>query len=131
LADHETPTYDPNILRGVSILVVEDAWHVAKAMKGLLEQLGMNVWGPVATTTEARRLISSQTPRIALVDVNLKGELGWELIDDLRERCVDVIVISGYLLIGDSRVRALTCLQKPYEVRELKAALYAILVKST
>jgi CheY-like chemotaxis protein len=37
------PTCDPSALRGVSVLVVEDAWHVAKAMKGVLEQLGMHV----------------------------------------------------------------------------------------
>ena len=37
------PACDPSVLRGVSVLVVEDAWHVATALKGVLEQLGMHV----------------------------------------------------------------------------------------
>ena len=46
--------------KGVSVLVVEDAWHVATAMTGVLEQLGMHVLGPAATTLEARRLLATQ-----------------------------------------------------------------------
>jgi DNA-binding response OmpR family regulator len=80
------PSYDPAVLTGVSVLIVEDAWHVAKAMKGLLEDLGMNVSGPVATTLEARRLLATQRPRTAVVDVNLRGEMAWDLIGDLQEQ---------------------------------------------
>ena len=43
-------------LSGVRVLVVEDAWHVAKAIKSTLEEAGMDVAGPAATTSEARRL---------------------------------------------------------------------------
>ena len=51
------PTFekmDQLILRGVHVLVVEDTWHVAKALKTLLESLGMHVAGPAATTADAR-----------------------------------------------------------------------------
>ncbi len=37
---------DLSVLNGVPVLVVEDAWHVARAMKSALSQLGMNVIGP-------------------------------------------------------------------------------------
>src|SRR5262245_47299585 len=106
------PTCDPSILRAVSVLVVEDAWHVATAMKGVLEQLGMHVLGPAATTLEARRLLTTQRPRAAVVDVNLRGEMAWDLIDDLRQQDIDVIVMSGYALPDTSRGRPLTHLQK-------------------
>ena len=125
------PTCDPSILRGVSVLVVEDAWHVAKAMKGVLEQLGMNVLGPAATMVEARRLLATQRPRAALVDVNLRGEMAWDLIDDLREQGIDVVVMSGYALPDTSRGRPLTHLQKPFDAAELMAALCAIVGKSS
>jgi DNA-binding response OmpR family regulator len=123
------PTFDPSVLMGVSILVVEDAWHVAKAMKGTLEQLGMNVLGPAATTAEARRLLATQRPRAALVDVNLRGEMAWDLIDDLREQGIDVVVMSGYALPDASRDRLMTYLQKPFDATELMAALCAIVDK--
>ena len=125
------PTCDPSILRGVSVLVVEDAWHVAKAMKGVLEQLGMHVLGPAATMLEARRLLATQRPRAALVDVNLRGEMAWDLIDDLREQSVEVVVMSGYALPDTSRGRPLTHLQKPFDATELMAALCAIVGKSS
>ena len=35
-----------DILKDVPVLVVEDSWHVAKAMKSALVQLGMRVVGP-------------------------------------------------------------------------------------
>ena len=123
-------TFDPSVLSGVSILVVEDAWHVAKAMKGMLEQLGMNVLGPAATMAEARRLLATQRPRAALVDVNLRGEMAWDLIDDLREQGIDVVVMSGYALPDASRDRLMTYLQKPFDATELMAALCAIVDKS-
>ena len=124
------PTCDPSVLRGVSVLVVEDAWHVATAMKGVLEQLGMHVLGPAATTLEARRLLATQRPRAAVVDVNLRSEMAWDLIDDLREQDIDVIVMSGYALPDTSRGRPLTHLQKPFDAAELMAALCAIVGKS-
>ena len=44
------------ILKGVAVLIVDDIWHVAQALKSTLEQVGMHVVGPTATTAEARSL---------------------------------------------------------------------------
>ena len=68
-------------LEGVRVLVVEDTWHVAKALKSALEQFGMDISGPAATTAEARRLMVEQMPLVAVVDVNLKGEMAGGLIE--------------------------------------------------
>ena len=75
---------DGSDLKGVRVLVVEDTWHVAKALKALLEQLEMSVIGPASTTAEARRLIVADNPRLALVDMNLKREMAGDLIDELH-----------------------------------------------
>ena len=56
-------------LKGVRVLVVEDTWHVAKALKSALEQVGMDVSGPAATTAAARRVMVEQMP--------LEGTLRW------------------------------------------------------
>jgi hypothetical protein len=42
-----------DLLKGVRVLIVEDAWQVAKALKSTLEQMGMHVLGPAATTAQA------------------------------------------------------------------------------
>jgi len=126
------PKPDSSVLRGVSVLVVEDAWPVAKALKGLLERLEMIVVGPAATTADARRFLTGREPPLAaVVDINLKGEMAWDLIDDLHEQGVDVVVMSGYPLLGDPRGRPLNCLQKPYDATELVAALHEIVAKRT
>jgi DNA-binding NtrC family response regulator len=107
------------ILKGVAVLVVEDIWHVADALKSTLEQIGMHVVGPTATTAEARSLTSAQSPQLAVVDVNLKQETSYDLIDELHQQGVRVIVISGYTAPGLSKDSAAAFLQKPFSETEL------------
>jgi DNA-binding response OmpR family regulator len=114
------------VLKGVPVLVVEDAWHVAKAMKSALEQLGMRVIGPTASTAEARRLALADEPRLALVDVNLKQETACGLIDELHGLGVPVIVVSGYAVPPVAVEKAAAFVQKPFSGKELVAALLAI-----
>lgn len=117
---------DRTTLKGLSVLVVEDAWQVAKAMKALLEQYDVDVIGPVATTVDARRQMAIRKPHAALVDVNLRGELAWDLIDDLCAQEIEVIVISGYPQPKTSARASMVHLQKPYDAAELFSALYTI-----
>lgn len=112
-------------LKGVSVLVVEDSWPVANALKGALQKLEMRVIGPAASTTDARRLVADQAPTMALVDVNLKGEMAGQLIDELHASGVRVIVISGYAFPPVSMKKAAGFLQKPFNGKELFAALHA------
>ena len=113
--------YSP--LKGIRVLVVEDAWHVAKALKSVLEQVGMDVRGPVATTAEARRLIAEGLPQVAVVDVNLKREMACGLIDELHDQGVSVVVITGYATPPISADKAVAILQKPFSGSELLAVL--------
>jgi DNA-binding response OmpR family regulator len=113
-------------LNGLPVLVVEDTWHVAKAMKSALEQLGMQVIGPAATCAEAKRLMVKKKPKMALVDVNLKRETAYyTLIDELHAQSVQVIVVSGYAApLVSKGVAAL--LQKPFSGSELITTLCAV-----
>ena len=101
-------------LKGVRILLVEDSWHVGKAMKTLLQLLGAEVAGPAATGAEADRLCSEQVPDLALVDFHLRGgELATGLIDRLHDRGVPVVVITGYAVLPVTSKNVVTILQKP------------------
>ena len=114
---------DHSSLKGVRVLVVEDTWHVAKALKSALEQVGMDVSGPAATTAEARRLIAEQMPRVAVVDVNLKREMACGLIEELHDQGVSVVVVSGYAVPPVPAEKVAAILQKPFSGSELLAAL--------
>ena len=110
-------------------MVVEDTWHVAKALKAALEQVGMDVSGPAATTVEARRLIAEHMPRVAVVDVNLKREMASGLIEELHGQAVSVVVVSGYGVPPISAKKAAVILQKPVSRPELLRALCGALAQ--
>jgi len=112
----------PN-LKGLRVLVVEDSWHVARALKVLLEELGVDVAGPAATLAEAARLVAARLPEVAIVDINLKGELAYGLIDRLHGLGVRVVVISGYAVPQVTEGKVAGILQKPFSARSLLALL--------
>ena len=120
---------DCSPLKGIRVLVVEDAWHVAKALKSVLEQVGMDVRGPVATTAEAKRLIAEDMPRLAVVDVNLGGETSGALIEELCDQDIRVIVISGYVMPPVRVHKTAAILQKPFSASELSAALQSVVAQ--
>jgi DNA-binding NtrC family response regulator len=110
-------------LRGVRVLIVEDAWQVAAALKAVLEDLRMEVLGPVATILEAERLTAAHMPEVAVIDVNLKGEMAYGLINQLHDRGVPVIVVTGYAVLPRLTEKAAAILQKPFNGPELVTAL--------
>jgi CheY-like chemotaxis protein len=110
-------------LRASRVLIVEDEWHVASALKSLLETQGMQVTGPAATTADALRLATEQKPDLAVVDINLKGEMAYGLIDQLCDQGVRVVVASGYAVLPDSTKKVVAVLQKPFNGPELLQAL--------
>jgi DNA-binding response OmpR family regulator len=110
-------------LRGVRVLVVEDHWHVANALRSFLETEGMKVSGPVATTADAQRLATEQKPDLAVVDIHLKLETAYVLIQQLDDLGVRVVVLSGYAVLPELTRKVVAVLQKPFNAPELLGAL--------
>jgi two-component system, response regulator PdtaR len=110
-------------LKGVRVLVVEDHWHVANALRSFLEAEGMKVSGPVATTADAQRLATEQKPDLAVVDIHLKLETAYVLIHQLDDLGVRVVVLSGYAVLPELTKKVVAVLQKPFNAPELLGAL--------
>ena len=110
-------------LKGVRVLVVEDHWHVANALRSFLEAEGMKVSGPVATTADARRLATEQKPDLAVVDIHLKLETAYVLIHQLDDLGVRVVVLSGYAVLPELTEKVVAVLQKPFNAPGLLGAL--------
>jgi DNA-binding response OmpR family regulator len=119
----------PSSLRGVRALVVEDGWQVAEALKLSLEKLGMVVVGPVATPGEARRMAAEHRTDLAIVDVNLQGGSGYELMDWLHDRGTQVIVISGHEDLPRSLKKFAAILHKPFTATMLLTTLQRVMVR--
>lgn len=115
-------------LAGVRVLVVEDAWHVAKALKSALEEMGMVVVGPAARIADAEQLLDKEVPDLAVIDVNLKGEMAYGLIDQLQDKGVRVVVVSGYAVLPSSLDKVAAILQKPFSGAALRATLQQVML---
>jgi CheY-like chemotaxis protein len=114
-------------LEGVRVLIVEDSWQVATAIKDLICSWGADAVGPVATTADALHLIFECTPDVALVDIRLRnGELSYGLIDRLHEQGVRVVVTSGYANIQVAPEKIAANLEKPIDDSRLLAILQEI-----
>jgi CheY-like chemotaxis protein len=118
---------DISTLRGVRVLVVEDTWAVAEALRSLLEEIGVAVVGPAATATDADRLLSEPAPQLAIVDLKLKGETSLDLIRRLRVRGIPVVVVSGSVVSPGSTDGVDAILQKPYSEAELLMAMHRVM----
>jgi DNA-binding response OmpR family regulator len=117
-------------LSGVRILLVEDSWHLGKALKTMLQVCGADVTGPVVTSADAQRLASEQPPDAALVDFTLRnGELADVLIDRLNEQGIYVIVMSGHEVLPVAARRAAAILQKPISPATLLSSLRPVVAR--
>ena len=124
LPSERDPSEPAEDLSGLHILLVEDSWHVGKAMKNLLSALGASVAGPAATSAEAEQLIAEQVPDVAIVDFSLRhGERAQGLIDKLNARGVRVVVVSGYEDVPLAPGTIAAVLQKPVREADLLAAV--------
>jgi len=120
----------PDELKGLRILLVEDAWHVGEALKDALQSLGAEVAGPAATVADAERLLSERAPDVALVDVHLRGgELADGLIDRLNGQDVGVIVISSYEVLPALATKVAGLLRKPFTSPQLLATLQPVIAQ--
>ena len=129
MSQSRSPMSEVPALKDVPVLIVEDSWHVAKAMRSALEHLGMRVVGPAATTGEARRLVAEQKPKLALVDVNLKKEMATGLIEELDRQGILVIVVSGYAVPPMPAEIIAAFVQKPFSEVDLITVLRATVAR--
>jgi DNA-binding NarL/FixJ family response regulator len=79
-------------------LIVDDSAGFVDAARGLLECEGLSVVGVASTAAEALRLFENMRPDVTLVDINLGGESGFELAEQLHR--LDWQTTSPVILIS-------------------------------
>src|SRR4028118_220513 len=84
-------------IKGRRILVVEDEYMLAEDLREELESQGALVMGPVACVADALELLrSGPAPDMAILDINLGGEMAYPVADALRARDIAFIFATGY-----------------------------------
>jgi CheY-like chemotaxis protein len=83
----------------VRCLIVDDSAEFRDAASAMLERAGITIVGVAPNSAEALRLYRELHPDVALVDVDLGAESGFELTEQLHRVAttpLSVILVSAY-----------------------------------
>jgi DNA-binding response OmpR family regulator len=79
------------------VLVVEDEWLIAATLEDTLTALGYEVLGPAPTVEGALRLLESEKPGFALLDISLGREKSFPIAERLNQEGVPFVFLTGYV----------------------------------
>ena len=83
------------ILKGVRVLYVEDEILINVGFAEMMEEMGCIV----TSCTEldaARKAVAKAPPELAVLDVNIHGQMSYELAKHLEDLKVPVVFLTGY-----------------------------------
>jgi light-regulated signal transduction histidine kinase (bacteriophytochrome)/CheY-like chemotaxis protein len=113
------------------LLVVEDSYLVVLTLEAMCEDLGWTMIGPATRLAEALSLARTEAFDAALLDVNLDGEMSWEVATILKRRGIPFAFSTGYNEVGilpdgleDSEIFA-----KPYRIADVERRLRLMVAK--
>ena len=111
------------------VLIVEDSYLVLTSLEAMCADLGWQVVGPATRLGEALALARSETFHAALLDVNLDGEMSWEIADVLIARQIPFAFSTGYdqsNILPDHLIGT-PVLAKPYRLDDVERRLRSMM----
>jgi PAS domain S-box-containing protein len=109
------------------VLLVEDEALVGMMMTDFLREIGFHVVGPFGSVAEAIAAINQEQLQAAILDINLRGELIYDLADELTGRGVPIVFVTGYGADAvEQRFADFPVLQKPVDSAALKRVLGSV-----
>lgn len=93
----------PEVLVGKRVLIVEDEMLVAILIEDFLADLGCTTVGPCGSVAIALDAARTEVFDLAVLDVNLGGEMVYPVAELLAERHIPFLFLSGY---GDDAIPA-------------------------
>jgi light-regulated signal transduction histidine kinase (bacteriophytochrome) len=122
----EEPTRTGNAIR---VLVIEDSFMIISALELAFESFGWTMVGPATRIPKALALIQSESFDAVLLDVNLDGEMSWDVAAALKARGVPFVLSTGYeiaVLLPDF-LRGSKSIRKPFKLDELQKSILEII----
>ncbi|CAO3425182.1 Two-component system regulatory protein [Azospirillum doebereinerae] len=116
-------------LLGKRVIVVEDELLVSLMLENMLSDLGCEVAGTTSRVEKALTLVSGGSFELAVLDVNIAGEMVYPVAEALPKRGISFVFPTGYGLAGlDDTWKDRPVLQKPFQERDFTRALTSALV---
>ena len=115
------------INRALRVLVVEDSFMTARMIVRMLESFGAEVVGPASSVKAAMKLLDTQMPDGAVLDINLGAETVEPVAKRLEENGLPFFFVSGYSspksVLSDPRFKERRLLPKPVDPRDFQTAV--------
>jgi len=83
-------------LTGLRVLVVEDDYFIASEICTALNRKSAEVVGPAANVQRGLELLQREQVDCAVLDINLRGEMVFQLAEELTQRGIPSIFATGY-----------------------------------
>jgi putative two-component system response regulator len=120
----------PGLVQPTRVLIVEDHEAVGRGLELLLRREGMEIAGTAFNLAGARGLLERRRPDVVVLDVDLGGENGLELLEDATTAGARVLLYTGRgdpeVLAAAERSSALGVATKAGPPVELVAAVRAV-----
>jgi CheY-like chemotaxis protein len=111
-------------IEGLRFLVAEDEALVSILIEDMLAELGCSVAGAATNVSSALELARSGRIDGAILDVNLGGQSIDPVAEELAQREVPFLFVTGYGAAGvPDQFAGAPVLQKPFQLPMLKKAL--------
>ena len=113
---------------GARLLVAEDEFLVYLALEEELRGNGFVVAGPYSSLFATQEALGREQFDLALLDINMGGEMIWPIADELISRKIPFLFLTGYSAESlPERFRETPRLCKPYDPAELLKQIRALL----
>lgn len=111
----------------LQVVLIDDELHNLSNLEALLTQYCPNVTivGKATNVDEGLKVIAATHPDLLLLDIQMPGANGFDLLRKLQNRTVEVIFVTAYDRYGIQAIKfsALDYLLKPINITELKDAV--------
>jgi len=116
-----------HFLAGKIVLIVEDEAIISFLLEDMMADLGGATINLAANVDEALAVIDTRMPDLAILDLNLGGELSYPVAERLEAMAVPFVFTTGYGRV-DSKWSSKCIVQKPFDLAAMEQALRGALV---
>jgi two-component SAPR family response regulator len=113
--------------KAIRVLVIEEEALVGMMIEDFLGDFGYSVVGPIENLQAAILLAATEQIDVAVVDINISGQVATAVADKLIEREIPFLFISGYEKMRGTRYASIPLLRKPFEPEDLHDAVERVL----
>jgi CheY-like chemotaxis protein len=114
------------------VLVVEDDSLICMLIEDYLADLGCNVVATAAKLEDGLKKAKSMAIDVAVLDINLQGQLSYPIAQALQGRAIPFLFATGYGKSGvPQSLESVPVLSKPFGIEALRDALVRATASAT